>query len=229
MAHRNDVILPVKVRFGSTSGARFGVQQLFTASGYRHANQVWASPLRHLALTYKMSVRDIYDILETFNALGGPFDTFLARDWSDWHTAADNDMRLAGVSGTTALDAPLMNPNTDPITNQGDGSTKVFHTYKNYAKGAGASLDERIRHPVDDANFKVGVGGVAQGGGFTLTENGGIVTFSTAPSGSPDETLTWGGQFYRAVHFANDDIEQILNNLEVSSYNAVQLQEARGV
>ena len=229
MAHRNDVILSVRVRFGSSTSPIFGLDQLFTRSGHRHVNQVWSSPLRTLALSYKMSIRDIYDIYETALALFGPRDTFLTRDWSDWHTAATNDMRAAGVSGVTALDAPLMNPNLDPIDNQGDGSTTVFHTYKNYAKGAGASLDERIRHPVDDANFKVAIAGIAQGAGFTVTENGGLVTFSTPPSGSPGETLTWGGQFYRAVHFANDDIEQILNNLEVSSYNAVVLQEARGV
>lgn len=229
MTHRNDVILPVRVRFGSTSAARFGVQQVFTASGFRKANQLWAAPLRTLSLSYRMSVRDIYDILETFHALKGPFDTFLARDWSDWHTALDNDMRIGGLGGVTAFDAPLMNPNLTPVSNLGDGSTTVFHTYKSYRKGAGASLDERVRHPADDASFKVGVGGVEQGGGFTLTEDGGLVTFSVAPSGSPDEILTWGGQFHRAVHFANDDIEQQLSTLETSGHSGVQLQEARGV
>lgn len=229
MAHRNDVILPVRVRFGSSAGARFGVQQVFTASGFRKANQLWAAPLRTLGLSYKMSVRDIYDILETFNALKGPFDTFLARDWSDWHTAATNDMRAAGLAGVTALDAPLMNPNLEPIANLGDGTTTVFHTYKSYARGASASLNERIRHPADDANFKVAVGGLEQGGGYSVSEDGGLVTFATPPSDSPGEVLTWGGQFYRAVHFANDDIEQQLGTLETSSYNDVQLQEARGV
>ncbi|HEX9768443.1 MAG TPA: DUF2460 domain-containing protein [Kiloniellales bacterium] len=228
MAHRNDVIMPVRARFGSATAARRGVQQLFTASGFRHANQLWASPLRTLVLDYLQSPADAYAILETFHALGGPFDTFLARDWADWHTAAANDMRNAEVAGTSHTDAPLMNPNLDPITNLGDGSTTVFHTYKNYAKGAGAALNERIRHPVDDANFKVGIDGALQGSGFTVTENGGLVTFSVAPSGSPEAVLTWGGSFYRPVHFANDDLEELLQE-EAYGYAGIRLQEARGV
>lgn len=229
MTHRNDVVMPVQVRFGSAIATRFGVQQLFTASGYRKANQIWSSPLRTLSLTYKLTVQDTYAILETFNALGGPFDTFLARDWSDWHTATTDDMRNEGLAGATHLDAPLMNPNLDPVSNLGDGTTTVFQCYKRYEKGAGAALNERIRHPSDDANFQVGIDGVAQGSGFTLNETTGEVTFDVAPSGSPDAVLTWGGQFYRAVHFANDDIEQVLSTLKTSSYNGIQLQEARGV
>ena len=62
-----------------------------------------------------------------------------------------------------------------------------------------------------------------------MNEATGEVTFSVAPDGSPGTVMTWGGAFHRAVHFANDDIEQVLSNLKVSSYNAVQLQEARGV
>lgn len=228
MAHRNDVILSPKVRFGSTTSARRGVDQLFTASGYRHANQVWATPLRTLALSYRLEMAEIYDILETFHALGGPFDTFLARDWSDWHTALDRDMRDGGDAGTSHADAPLMNPGLTPVSNVGDGTTKTFHPYKRYAKGASASLDERIRHPVDDANFKIGINGSNQASGWTLNADG-TVTFDVAPSGSPAATLTWGGSFHRAVHFLNDDIEELIEFKDAYSYTGILLQEARGV
>lgn len=232
MAHRNDVIMPIRARFGSASSPMVGVDQLFTRSGYRHANRFWETPLRSLSLNYRLSTEESYDILETFNSLYGPFDTFLARDWSDWHTAEDNDMRNEGVSGTSHIDMPLMNPNLSPISNIGDGSTTVFHTYKRYQKGAAAILDERIRHPISDANFKVGNNGVLQTGGgadYTLTENGGIVTFSSPPGGSPTETLTWGGSFYRAVHFLSEQIQTLMEFKDAYSYSGIVLQEARGI
>ena len=229
MAHRNDVIIPNRVRFGSGVAVRAGVQQLFTASGHRHANKLWSSPLRSLSMIYKMSISDIYDILETFNALGGPFDTFLSRDWTDWHTGIGNNMKPTG-NLTTHNDAPLMNPNLDPVSNVGDGSTIIFQTYKTYAKGAGASVSERLRHPVA-SGFTLGVNGTDVTGAFSpsVNESNGEVTVSP---GSPDlnasDVITWGGEFNRAVHFAIDDIEQVLNNLEVGSYSSLLLQEARG-
>lgn len=229
MAHHNAVIMPITVRFGSSTSVRYGVDQLFTQSGYRHANQRYTTPLRTLTLNYKMSVQDSFAIGNIFRALSGPFDTFLARDWSHWHTASDNDMRPGGSAGVTALDEPLMNKNLNPVTNQADGSTTVFYPYLSHTNGE-AQVVEQILHPVA-ATVKIGLDGTDVTGSLLSSVNAltGAITLNSPPAGSPNGTLTWGGEFYRAVAFATDDIEEILNNREVSSYQNVRLQEIRGV
>jgi uncharacterized protein (TIGR02217 family) len=131
----------------------------------------------------------------------------------------------------TAFDAPLMNPNLSPITNQGDGSTTVFHTYKTYSKGATATNSYRIRHPVDDSGFKLGIGGVdvTATATFSINEvNGEITITSPVPGDSPGDVVTWGGQFRRAFHFLDDDVEEVLQNRLVDSLS-FNLMEAKNV
>jgi uncharacterized protein (TIGR02217 family) len=230
MAHFNNVILPTRVRFGSSAAPRLNTQLLFAASGIRKANQIHAEPIRQFRLIYKRPLTDAYDILETWMALGGPFHSGLLRDWTDWHTGSDNNMKPAGSSSVTALDAPLMNPNLSPITNQGDDSTTVFQTYKSYIKGS-AVASYRIRHPVA-STFKLGLDGADVTGSVahSVNESTGEITISESPSigGSPAGTLTWGGEFYRAFYFTNDDLEEVLRNREIDTF-ALALQEAKGV
>ncbi len=228
MTHRNDLILSTAVRLGSSSTPRFSTQQVFTASGYRKANQLWAEPLRRLNLQYHRPIADAAEIRRVFLALAGPRDTFLARDWADWHTGADEDMSAGGSAGVTMLDAPLINPNSGD--NLADGSTTVFRCYKSYRGGSASSI-LRIRHPAA-ASLLVAVDGAdASGQVSEIDEAAGEVTFSSAPpfgaspSGVP---VTWGGEFYRAVHFVEDDLEQVLQNLKADSFN-FPLQEAKGV
>lgn len=223
MAHRNDVILSNRVRVGSSSTPRFSTQQVFTASGYRKANQLWQEPLRRLALQFRRPIVDAAEIRKVWMALAGPFDTFLARDWADWNTG--DDMRVKGLSAISMTDAPLFNPNISPEDNLGDGSTTVFHTYKGYTAGT-TTREFRIRHPESDG-FLVAINGVdASGTLSSVNEATGEVTFSAAPgNGLP---VTWGGAFYRAVHFVSDDFEELMRNLKVNAYN-FELQEARDV
>lgn len=234
MAHFNDVVLDNRVRFGSSTKVRHGVSQLFSASGYRKTNTVWAEPLRMFRNIYRLQLVDVYALLETYNALRGPENSGLLRDWTDWNTSTIMMAEHPGSGGplasrTTAFDQPLMNPNLSPITNLGDGSTTVFQCYKTYTKGS-ASESFRIRHPVD-SGFKLGIGGVDVTGSATFSvneETGEVTITSPVPGDSPGDVVTWGGEFRRAFHFENDEIEQILRNRVLDSVT-LELMEAKGV
>lgn len=234
MTHYNDVVLPNTVRFGSSTRPKHGVDEMFARSGYRKTNRIWAEPLRTFRNLYKLQLVDIYALLETYHALGSSEDTGLLRDWTDWHTGTGNSMAAESAGNmvgdrVTAFDAPLMNPNLSPITNLGDASTTVFHAYKTYAKGATATNSFRIRHPVDDGSFKLGIGGVDVTGSatFSINEvNGEITITSPVPGDSPGDTVTWGGHFRRAFHFIGDEIEEVLRNRLVDTMR-LDLQEAK--
>jgi uncharacterized protein (TIGR02217 family) len=233
MTHHNDVILDKRVRFGSGTEVQRGQTQLFAASGDRHVNTIWAEPLRVFRNLYRLELVDIYAIYETYLALNAIEDTGLLRDWIDWNTSTNMQAEHAGSMLTdrvTAFDQPLMNPNLSPITNLGDASTTVFHTYKTYSKGAAATQSFRIRHPVD-AGFKLGIGGVdvTATATFSVNEGNGEVTItSPVPGDSPGDTVTWGGEFRRSFHFSDDRIEQILRNRLADSL-ALSLMEGKNV
>lgn len=88
----------------------------------------------------------------------------------------------------------------------GDGATKIFTIGRDYGG---------FREPVLDflAAPQIRVAGVlkASPGDYTITA--GKVTFGTAPANGA--SLTWSGQYYRRVRFANDEteFEAFLQNL----------------
>ncbi|EXI85589.1 MAG: hypothetical protein AW11_03417 [Candidatus Accumulibacter regalis] len=100
-------------------------------------------------------------------------------------------------------------PSDNAVTAQafgtGNGSTTAFQLKRTYG---GAT------EPIFGVNGSpsIYVGGVPQGGGYTISSTG-LVTFSAAPPAAA--ALTWTGQFYFRCRFANDqsEFEQFLRDL----------------
>ncbi len=230
MAHFDNVILPPSLSFGTTTGPKTSTDVSFTDSGFRKANRRWSQHLRRFNLRYGVrSPQDVYTILKLFEAVDGPANSFLLRDWNDWNTT-DGRMEKGGDSNTTATDQPLENTVTKGIV--GDGTTLTYQARKDYTVG-GASHSRTIKKPVSP--IKVAVDGVVQeeGGspdGFTVDYSTGIVTFTTAPgaSGSPTGvSVTWGGAFYVPVAFEGDEFIQSLDTHDASSVPDIRLIEER--
>lgn len=225
MAHINDAILPITIRFGSSTTSELAAQQLRSASGYRKVNEIWDEPLRTFRLIYKHPIRDGILLTHFWEALG--YDSFLLRDWTFWHTARSADSRPDGSAGIANTDAPLVNPNTND--NTADGSTTVFRTHVTRTAGS-ASRTHRIRHPASADLVCAFDGTDCTAQVSSVNEETGEVTFAQAPpfGGSPnDAVMTWGGTFYRAAHFT-EGVEEVMNNFEANAFNLV-LMEARGV
>lgn len=229
MAHFDDVIMPTSVRFGSSSVPQTSTDQVFLTSGHRKANQRWSQKLHRLRLTYVQDTRSIHDILKIWQAVEGPANTFLARDWSDWNTT-DGAMQPGNESLITNADQPLQN--TADGSFLGDGTTTTFQMVKRYLAGATAAHTRTIRKPVS-GTVKVSVDGVDQteGPDFSVDFSTGVVTFTTAPGVGLSPTaaaVRWGGAFYLPVHFLEDEgfVEQ-LSSARVSELPSVELLEAR--
>ena len=231
MAHFDDVVMPNTVRFGSTSGPATSTQIAFTGGGFRKANQRWDQHLRRLTLSFVKSVANLQAVVDIFEVMEGPANSFLTRDWGYWHTAADKDMRPDGDAGVTAFDQPLRN--TADSTFLADGTTLTFQMVKRYIKGSATHV--RVIKKPQNGTIKVGVDGVAQFEGaspseFEVDYSTGIVTFQTAPGsvGSPTAVaVTWGGAFYVPVAFVQDELPQTLRTRETSGLPSVPLVEVR--
>jgi uncharacterized protein (TIGR02217 family) len=86
----------------------------------------------------------------------------------------------------------------------GDGVTKTFRLWRTW--GGSRAPISAIKQL--DA---VKVGGVVVGSGLTFDVNTGKITFAAAPA--EGAALTWSGQYYWRVRFADDalELEQFLN------------------
>lgn len=225
MAHYDDVILPDRIAFGSRSGPSTSTQIVFTNSGFRKVNARWSQKLRKLQIGYGIRTpRDAYTVQKLFEAVGGPENSFLVKDWTDWNSTEGYMDETSGASMITATDQPLKNTVTGEYT--GDGSTTTFQMVKRYLSGSTASHERTIIKP-KQGTVKVAIDGVEQGAGFSINFATGIVTFNAAPSGSPDPEVTWGGEFYVPVSFVSDDFLTELATFDGNSIPDVELLEER--
>lgn len=231
MAHYDNVVLPLSLSFGTSTGPKTSTDVSFTDSGFRKANRRWSQHLRRFNLRYAVrSPQDIYTILKLYEAVDGPANTFLTRDWNDWNTT-DGRMEKGGDANTTATDQPLQNTVTEGIV--ADGTTSTFQMVKDYTVG-GATHRRTIKKP-QSGTIKVAVDGIVfeEGGspdGFTVDYSTGIITFASPPGAdvSPqDLAVTWGGAFYVPVAFESDEFIQSLDTHDASSVPDIRLIEER--
>ena len=229
MAHYDDVIMPRSVRFGSSSGPTTSTQVVVTGGGHRKANRRWDQHLRRFALTYLREPEDIHAILEIFEGVDGPANSFLARDWNDWNTTAGR-MKPGDEAQITAFDQPLRNTADNSFL--ADGATRTFQMVKRYLPGSAGHT--RVIEKPQAGTIRAAVDGVELLEGsptdFTVNTATGIVTFQTAPgaTGSPTAVpVTWGGAFHVPVAFVNDEFIQGLQSAETTELPDIPLIEVR--
>lgn len=232
MTHYDDAIFPLGISFGSSMGPSTAVDIVFTGGGYRFANSRWSQKLRKFSIELNAkSLADAYAVKEFFEAMDGPLHSFLIRDWSDWHTAADDDMGSSG-GAVTAFDVPLKNTVTGLYV--ADGTTRTYQLEKRYTVG-GKTHTRTITKP-DASSVRVAVDGVEKLQGsptdFTVNAATGVVTFQVAPgaTGSPTAVAVTGGfKFYVPAAFQDNDFSTILRTLKTDGVATVELIEVRGV
>jgi len=208
MAHHDDIILASSdlaenPSFGSAGGPRVELDVIHLGSGFRKTNRRWSQHLRRYALrwdardvTSATKIRDLYEALE------GPQDSWLIVDPNDWNTGADQGELSAAV--TTAGDQPLRNTVTLLFT--GDGATTTFDCVQRKTRGAAAQHTRDVKKP-KSGTLKIAVNGVTktEGADYTVNYATGRVTFTVFPPNG--QSVTWGGEFYVPVAFAELDFE----------------------
>ncbi len=141
MAHYDDIILPLGMSLGSSIGPMTSTQQLITTSGKRKTNKRWTEHLQKFDVGFNVkSSSDVFVIIDIFQAVDGPFGSFLARAWNDWNTTAGL-MEPGDETFITNVDEPLINTVTG--LNLGDGSTTTFKMVREYTGSSATALHQR--------------------------------------------------------------------------------------
>ncbi|MDD3029977.1 MAG: DUF2460 domain-containing protein [Alphaproteobacteria bacterium] len=195
----DEVVLPLRVGFGSQGGPNFSTDVVTIASGYERRNQNWAEARRTFdARTGVRTADDAAALLTFFHARAGRARGFRLKDWSDFSSAADH-------IGTPAFD--------DQALGSGDGARTAFPLVKNYTSGE-ATHTRTIAKPVADSVL-IGVDGTALTTGWSLDSTTGIVTFASAPSSG--QAVTAGFLFHVPVRFDTDVL-----SLSVETFHAYE-------
>ncbi len=204
----DEVLLPLRVDFGSRGGPNFSTEIIVIDSGFERRNQNWAQARRVFdARTGVRTPADAAALLAFFHARAGRARGFRLRDWSDFSSAADN------------VSTPSFSNQT---IGTGNGSTTTFQLVKNYASGS-VTHKRTIAKPVA-GSVLIGVGGAALETGWGVNTTTGIVTFANAPASG--QTITAGFLFDVPVRFDTDCLSLTAENY-VSYQSDVPLVEIR--
>lgn len=214
-----EVVLPQTILLGSSGGPVWDVDVMEYGQGSRYVNIKVNQSRYRFSLRHVVERTDIFsNIIQFFEAMGGPATGFLLDNWLDNSTA---------MGGTPTA--------TDMTLGTGDGTTTVFNLSRQYTQG-GASNSRRIYKPKTGTVLIAGSGSPEIA--YTITYDtqtspvaealvsttAGTVTFATAPAdGAP---LTWGGEYYYPVALEGNAMDGIVGPdkwYELSSMSLVEL------
>ncbi|MDR2945988.1 MAG: TIGR02217 family protein [Candidatus Adiutrix sp.] len=171
-----DVRFPEPISFGSGGGPKFDTTVVATKSGDEYRASTRLMPLYEYDISLKIQTRAQYEaVRDLFMVARGKARSFRFKDWADYRL----DNVLIGL---------------------GDGESRTFQCVKAYAVGA-ESLLRRVTKPVA-GSFEVFLGGVRQGGGFTVNYHTGLVSLSQAPAAGVEVRVA--GEFDVPVRFDMD-------------------------
>lgn len=156
---------PAAISLNSVAGPEFSTEVTETAGGFEKRNQNWAGArLRFNVATGVRTEADYEILLNFFYARAGRARGFRFQDWSDFKSGNIDD-----------------NPTfADQVLGVGDGANQFFYLRKTYSSG-GVTYTRRITRPVN-GTVTVGLGGINQATGWTVSNDTGLITFATPPA-----------------------------------------------
>lgn len=161
----DEVVLPLRLKYGSKGGPRFRTEIVSVASGFEQRNQKWAQARRvYDARTGVVSAADASLLIAFFHARAGRARGFRLKDWSDYTSASD------GKSAPAA---------TDQLLGTGDGSRTAFQLVKSY--GDAACKHERVIAKPVEGSVKIALNDGTVASGWSVDCTKGVVTFDVAP------------------------------------------------
>jgi uncharacterized protein (TIGR02217 family) len=211
-----DEYLPDCVLSYDTVGSpRFNTKIQIMDSGAEQVDRRWLHPLHDYSIPE--GVRDMV----TFNALrdfwlvmGGPAHLWPFKDPFDYASVPITSMETDW--------APTLS-DTDQVLGNANGTTTEFQLMKLHQRGS-QQYSRTILLPVV-STVVVAVDGVSQPSGWSVSRQGGVVTFDTPPASG---AVTAGFRFDVLCRFEDDSaFDAVARSFNASGYSDIQLKERR--
>jgi uncharacterized protein (TIGR02217 family) len=213
-----NVRFPVNLSYGSAGGPSFNTQVIETDSGKTFRVARWSKPRYEYDASYSIrSIDDLAQVMQFYNSVLGPANTFRFKDWQDYSSAGD------GHSAPTY---------SDQLIATGDGVQADFQLIKEYtaqnADGAIVVTNRRLITKPVRGTFLVSVDDIQVTSGWNINETTGILTFDAGSIPSAGEPIKAGFEFDVHVRFAKelDHIAVSIESFETGSVGRIPLVEA---
>lgn len=202
----DEVQFPSEISRGATSRTRRVTDVVTLRSGHEERNTIWANSRRtYNAALGVQNLDDIYAVIEFWEARRGRLRGFRFKDWADFRSGpptspvADTDQAMRLITATTFQLQKVYSPSLNPWTRD-------------------------INKPVaNSVVVRDGTGPLTAGVDFTVDFTTGIVTFVSAPSGTP----TAGFEFDVPSRFQDDGIEVNVALVNLGSVPDINILELR--
>ena len=204
----HEVRFPDTISRGARGGPERRTQIVELASGDEERNASWANSRRRYDVSYGIRrADDLAAVVAFFEARNGRLYGFRFKDWADHRSCLPSKAQ-----------SPI-----DQQIGTGDGVTTSFQLVKRYASG-GQSWTRAITKPVANT-VQIALNGVAQGSGWSVDHQTGLVSFDAAPA--IDITITAGFAFDVPVRFDSDALDVTLDIERLGSITSIPLLEIR--
>ena len=201
----HDVRFPVRLAFGARGGPRRQVAITSLSNGQEHRNASQRFSRRvYDAGTALKSVKDVYTLLNFFEARQGPLHAFRFRDPLD-HKSSAVDMSITSL---------------DQVIGLGDDVRRQFQIFKTYGDVAGDTL-RWITKPI--ANTVVAAIDGIDTPDFTVDAVAGIIEFAVPPPN--DALIPAGFEFDIPVRFDSPQLDISLDAFGAGEIPSIPLIE----
>lgn len=202
----DEVQFPTDISRGATSRQRRILDVVTLRSGHEQRNTIWTNSRKSFDVSLGLrDLDDVYAVQEFWEARRGGLRGFRFKDWSDFkskepnRTPTDLDQAMATITATTFQLQKVYSPGSNPWT-------------RTITKPVSGTLVVRD-----------GTGSLTEGVDYTVDYSTGIVTFGSAPSGTP----TAGFEYDVPVRFQDEELEINVALFDVGSIPAINLIEVR--
>lgn len=205
----HNVVFPTGISYGSSGGPVFSTARIQTESGVEQRVARWNDPRWQFNVVEGVKTPEaLAELRAFFLARKGPANSFLYKDWQDYHSNPTSP----GHTGQPGV--------ADQLIGTGNGSQTAFQLIKTYTSGP-TTYTRKISCPVE-ATVRVWVNNVEI---FTFSVNTttGVVTIASAPASGHAVEASF--EFYVPVAFEDDDLITRIDNFGVGGADAIMLME----
>jgi uncharacterized protein (TIGR02217 family) len=203
MAHLNAVQFPRGLAAGVVYGPEFSTEVVITVAGKEKRNRIRRNALCVGECSQIPRIREQYpELLKFFRAVGGRFNTWRFKDYSDYQANA-----------------------TEGVLEARDSTSLSFQLCKLYTVYTGFQEVRWIQAPITSTLVIRDAGAVLVAGThYSVNDSTGVVTFTTART---EAALSWSGDFDNVCRFDTDRMAVSAETAHLFTWGGIPIREVR--
>lgn len=202
MAAFHEVRLPDDIERGAIGGPEFNTGVIINKGGFEQRSILWTEQLSSWDIGYGISgIDDLHTIRDFWYVRRGRANGFRFKDWLDFEILTVQTIAIA------------------------DGIKTQFQAIKTYSSGS--FTYDRPLYKLVAGKTVVYLDAVIQVSGFTINDNTGVITFTSAPGNTVLVRITT--EFDVPVRFSDDKFNAVIETFQAGAIPQIPITEIKQV